>query len=74
MLVSEDYPWGKLLREYATYCAVGCINVAVFFLISAMGYFLTDMMIPKFKPLAIKANLFGMDINKKGTPMGKVKV
>ena len=33
MLVSEDYPWGKLLREYATYCAVGCINVAVFFLI-----------------------------------------
>ena len=30
MLVSEDYPWGKLLREYATYCAVGCINVAVF--------------------------------------------
>ena len=31
MLVSEDYPWGKLLREYATYCAVGCINVAVFF-------------------------------------------
>ena len=33
MLVSEDYPWGKLLREYATYCAVGCINVAVFFVI-----------------------------------------
>ena len=33
MLVSEDYPWGKLLREYATYCAVGCINVAVFFLL-----------------------------------------
>ncbi len=32
MLVSEDYPWGKLLREYAVYCAVGCINVAVFFL------------------------------------------
>ena len=30
MLVSEDYPWGKLLREYATYCAVGCINVAIF--------------------------------------------
>ena len=33
MLVSEDYPWGKLLREYALYCGVGCINVAVFFAI-----------------------------------------
>ena len=33
MLVSEDYPWGKLLREYVTYCAVGCINVVVFFVL-----------------------------------------
>ena len=31
MLVSEDYPWGKMLREYALYCGVGCINVTVFF-------------------------------------------
>ena len=38
MLVSEDYPWGKLLREYATYCAVGCINGAVFFLIYDWRY------------------------------------
>ena len=30
MLVSEDYPFGKMLREYAMYCAVGCFNVAVF--------------------------------------------
>ncbi len=30
MLVSEDYPWAKLFREYAMYCAVGCFNVAVF--------------------------------------------
>ena len=33
MLVCEDYPCAKLLREYATYCAVGCINVAVFLLL-----------------------------------------
>lgn len=31
MLVGEDYPWSKLLREYAMYCAVGCINLAIFF-------------------------------------------
>ena len=31
MLVSEEYPWRKLLREYAMYCAVGCFNVAAFF-------------------------------------------
>jgi putative flippase GtrA len=33
MLVSEDYPWPKLWREYAMFCAVGCINVTIFFLI-----------------------------------------
>jgi putative flippase GtrA len=37
MLVSEDYPWGKLLREYVMYCTIGCFNVVVFF---AMYYFL----------------------------------
>tara|TARA_B100000945_G_scaffold291050_1_gene265233 strand:+ start:748 stop:1224 length:477 start_codon:yes stop_codon:yes gene_type:complete len=30
MLVSEDYPWKKLFREYAMYCAVGCLNVTIF--------------------------------------------
>ena len=30
MLVSEDYPWAKLFREYVMYCSVGCINVAIF--------------------------------------------
>ena len=29
--VSDEYPWSKLLREYVMYCAVGCINVAIFF-------------------------------------------
>ena len=30
MLVSEDYPWAKLFREYVMYCSVGCINLAIF--------------------------------------------
>ncbi|DAC63972.1 TPA: GtrA family protein [Candidatus Thalassarchaeaceae archaeon] len=30
-IVSDEYPWSKLLREYVMYCAVGCINVAIFF-------------------------------------------
>ena len=30
MLVSAEYPWAKLLKEYAMYCAVGCFNVAIF--------------------------------------------
>lgn len=49
MLVSEDYPWGKLLREYAMYCTVGCINVTVFF---AMYYFLYTAQISDQYPAA----------------------
>tara|TARA_B100001113_G_C20940677_1_gene548592 strand:+ start:141 stop:614 length:474 start_codon:yes stop_codon:yes gene_type:complete len=30
MLVNDEYPWAKMLREYAMYCAVGCFNVAIF--------------------------------------------
>jgi len=33
MLVGEGYPWSRLFREYAVYCGVGCINVAVFFVL-----------------------------------------
>jgi putative flippase GtrA len=49
MLVSEDYPWGKLLREYATYCAVGCINVAVF---AVLYYWLHGMALSDRFPAA----------------------
>ena len=40
MLVSDDYPWSKLLLEYAMYCAVGCINMVVF---AALYYWLHGM-------------------------------
>ena len=30
MMFSDDYPWTKMIREYAMYCTVGCFNVAVF--------------------------------------------
>ncbi len=49
MLVSEDYPWGKLLREYATYCAVGCINVFAFFI---LYYWLYEMRLSEGYPAA----------------------
>jgi len=42
--------------------------------LSALGYFVTDMMIPRYMKYALRANLFGMDINKKGTEAGKVKM
>ncbi|MBT3356938.1 MAG: hypothetical protein HN534_06825 [Euryarchaeota archaeon] len=37
-LVSEDYPWSKLWREYAMYCFVGTFNVTVFFLFYSYLY------------------------------------
>jgi len=49
MLVSEEYPWGKLLREYATYCAVGCINVIVFFI---LYYWLYEVRLSEGYPAA----------------------
>lgn len=39
-----------------------------------LSYLLTCKLIPVFKPYNLKADLFGMDINKKGTEMGEKKV
>lgn len=33
MLITSEYPLKKLGKEYLTYCAVGCINVIVMFLL-----------------------------------------
>jgi len=49
-------------------------NYSIFWCLSLSGYFVCDLMIPKFKRLAIKCSLFGMDINKRGTEAGKIKM
>ena len=41
-------------------------NLVVSSLISAAGFFVTANIIPILKPVMLRANLFGMDINKKG--------
>uniref|UniRef100_A0A7N0VB34 UDP-N-acetylglucosamine--dolichyl-phosphate N-acetylglucosaminephosphotransferase n=1 Tax=Kalanchoe fedtschenkoi TaxID=63787 RepID=A0A7N0VB34_KALFE len=46
------------------------INVAI----SAAGFLVTLRMIPVASRYLLKANLFGYDINKRGTPQGSVKV
>ena len=46
------------------------INAAL----SLAGYFITVRLIPVASRYVLKRNLFGYDINKKGTPQGNVKV
>ena len=41
-------------------------NLVVSSLISAAGFLVTAKIIPVLKPAMLRANLFGMDINKKG--------
>ena len=45
-----------------------------FWILSAVGYFACDIIIPQFKELSLKARLFGKDINKKGTEAGKINM
>lgn len=42
--------------------------------LSLAGYFVTVRMIPVASRYVLRRNLFGYDINKKGTPQGSVKV
>ncbi|KAF9664640.1 hypothetical protein SADUNF_Sadunf16G0039300 [Salix dunnii] len=42
--------------------------------LSLVGFFLTVKMIPVASKYVLRRNLFGYDINKKGTPQGTVKV
>ncbi|KAE9619734.1 hypothetical protein Lal_00038163 [Lupinus albus] len=41
---------------------------------SLVGFFVTVKLIPVASRYVLKRNLFGFDINKKGTPMGDIKV
>ena len=42
-------------------------NLIINSLVSTVGFFVTVRIIPVLKPVMLRANLFGMDINKKGT-------
>lgn len=42
--------------------------------LSLAGFFVTQRMIPVASRYVLRRNLFGFDINKKGTPQGTVKV
>lgn len=42
--------------------------------LSFVGFFLTLTMIPVASKYVLRRNLFGFDINKKGTPQGSIKV
>ena len=39
-----------------------------------LSYFVTYKLIPFIKPFNLKANQFGMDINKRGTEAGEKKI
>lgn len=43
-------------------------------LLSAVGFILTLAMIPVASRYVLRRNMFGYDINKKGTPQGSIKV
>ena len=43
-------------------------------LVCLISYFLTYILIPYIKPYNLKADLFGMDINKRGTEAGEKKI
>jgi UDP-N-acetylglucosamine--dolichyl-phosphate N-acetylglucosaminephosphotransferase len=42
--------------------------------LSLAGFFVTVRMIPVASRYVLRRNLFGFDINKKGTPLGNVRV
>ncbi|KAL7092927.1 hypothetical protein ACP275_11G012100 [Erythranthe tilingii] len=48
------------------------ISISAF--VSMMGFFVTVKMIPVASKYVLRRNLFGYDINKKGTPDGSIKV
>ncbi|RAL51854.1 hypothetical protein DM860_010572 [Cuscuta australis] len=49
-------------------------SIAINAAISLVGYFLTLGIIPVASKYVIRRNLFGYDINKRGTPQGAIKV
>ncbi len=42
--------------------------------VSVFAFIITDRLIDQIKGMTLKAGLFGLDINKKGTPQGEDKM
>lgn len=63
---------GYAFREAARVNALHHVVPAVLF--GVFGFVLTVNAIPRMSPLFIKANIFGFDINKRGTPNGEIKM
>lgn len=49
-------------------------SILISALVSMLGFFITVKMIPVASKYVLRRNLFGYDINKKGTPDGLIKV
>ena len=49
-------------------------NLLVYTIAAALTYPLTLNMINSMKPLFLKNDIYGMDINKRGTPGGEIKI
>ncbi|KAL8456980.1 hypothetical protein ACS0TY_034998 [Phlomoides rotata] len=49
-------------------------SILISALVSVLGFFITVKMIPVASKYVLRRNLFGYDINKKGTPDGLIKV
>lgn len=63
----------------AAYLSLGNIQVlwipcAILVLVSIFAFLITDKLIDQIKGMTLKAGLFGLDINKKGTPQGDEKI
>jgi UDP-N-acetylglucosamine--dolichyl-phosphate N-acetylglucosaminephosphotransferase len=48
--------------------------ILINFGMSVLGFFLTVRMIPVVVPYVLKRNMFGYDINKRGSPAGEIKM
>ena len=46
----------------------------ILLLVSVAAFFITERLIEQVKEMTLKAHLYGLDINKKGTPEGDKKM
>jgi hypothetical protein len=52
------------------YLAILALGISQLITIGTVTYFITEALIPKVATFMINKDIFGYDINKKGSPMG----